>query len=91
MHVDKDKREYIGDLEVYINTTLQCIVTSIVHLTVKPTYCDIDIATIILHAEPRIRKWKPSMTIDGFKCGKRHCKHQLIINDDEDDPDSKSE
>ena len=36
------------------------------------------------------RKRHPSTNIDGSKSGKCQRKHQVIISDDEDDPESKS-
>lgn len=44
-------------------------------------------------AQGASRKRHPSTTIDGSKTGKRrrHCKHQVIVSDDEDDPDGKSQ
>ena len=42
-------------------------------------------------AQETSRKRHTSTTIDASKSGKRHCKHQVIISDDEDDPDGKSQ
>lgn len=40
--------------------------------------------------EETSRKRHPSKTIHGPKSGKRHCKHQVTISDDESDPEGKS-
>ena len=37
------------------------------------------------------RKWHPSTTIDDPKSGKRQLKHQVIISNDDDDPEGKSQ